>query len=124
MLLASLLATLCLAATAAPTPAPVRTEIETLLGKIVSSGCQFERNGSWHSGPDARAHLLRKLAYIEKRRETLASTEQFIAFAASKSSFSGKPYRVKCGGAEALPSSDWLNRELKALRAAGQKGKP
>lgn len=123
MILAGLLATSCVGAAAAPTPAPVRAEIETLLGKIVSSGCQFERNGNWHGGADAREHLLRKLAYIEKRRETLASAEQFIDVAASKSSFSGKPYRVKCGNAEALPSRDWLNRELKALRAAGQAGK-
>jgi hypothetical protein len=124
LLLASLLATLCMGATAAPTPAPVRADIDTLLGKIVSSGCQFERNGSWHDAADARAHLLRKLAYIEKRRETLANAEQFIEVAASKSSFSGKPYRVKCGAAAPVPSSDWLNRELKALRASGQKGKP
>ena len=121
LLAASLLASACLGAGAAPTPPAIRAEIDALMAKMNASGCQFERNGSWHSAADAQAHLARKLAYIEKRRETLASTEQFIELAASKSSFSGKPYRVKCGGAEALPSREWLNRELKALRVARQK---
>lgn len=120
-LAASLLAAISLGAAAAPTPPAVRAEIDALMAKMSASNCQFERNGSWHNAADARQHLLRKLDYIEKRRETLASAEQFIDVAASKSSFSGKPYRVKCGGAEALPSRAWLNRELKALRAAGQK---
>ncbi len=124
LLAASLLTTVCLGAGAAPTPPAVRAEIDALMSKLSTSNCQFERNGSWHDAADARAHLARKLAYIEKRRETLASAEQFIEFAASKSSFSGKPYRVKCGAAEPLPSSAWLTRELKALRASGQRAKP
>jgi hypothetical protein len=121
LLAASLLAAISLGAAAAPTPPAVRAEIDALMAKMSASNCQFERNGSWHSAADAREHLLRKLEYIEKRRETLASAEQFIDVAASKSSFSGKPYRVKCAGAEALPSREWLNRELKALRAAGKR---
>lgn len=117
-LLAGLLATACLGAAAAPVPPAVRAEIDGLMTRLSASNCQFERNGSWHSAVDARTHLLRKLDYIEKQRDTLASTEQFIALAASKSSFSGKPYRVKCGAAEPIPSRDWLNRELKAVRAS------
>lgn len=124
LLAASLLATISLAAAAAPTPPAVRAEIDALMAKMSASNCQFERNGSWHNAADARQHLLRKLDYIEKRRETLASAEQFIDVAASKSSFSGKPYRVKCAGAAPVPSREWLNRELKALRAAGHKAKP
>ncbi|MDK6079335.1 DUF5329 domain-containing protein [Massilia varians] len=124
LLAASLLAALSLGAAAAPTPPAVRAEIDALMAKMSTSNCQFERNGNWHSAPEARKHLLRKLDYIEKRRETLASAEQFIDVAASKSSFSGKPYRVKCGNAEPVNSQVWLNRELKALRAAGQKARP
>ena len=120
LLAASLLACVSLAAGAAPTPPAVRAEIDALVAKMAASSCQFERNGRWHSAADARQHLQRKLDYIEKRRETLASAEQFIEVAASKSSLSGKPYRVKCGSAEAVPSRDWLNRELKALRASGK----
>lgn len=124
LLAASLLAALSLGAAAAPTPPAVRAEIDALMAKMSASHCQFERNGSWHSAQEARRHLLRKLDYIEKRRETLASAEQFIDVAASKSSFSGKPYRVKCGSGAAVPSREWLNRELKALRAAGHKPSP
>jgi len=117
-LLATILATLCCGALAGPTPAPVRAEIDSLLAKITASSCQFERNRSWHDAADARAHLLRKLAYIEKRSQTIARTEQFIEYAASKSSFTGRPYRVKCGGGEPVDSQVWLTRELKALRSA------
>ena len=120
LLAASLLAAISLGASAAPTPPAVRAEIDALMAKMSASNCQFERNGSWHDALEARKHLLRKLDYIEKRRETLASAEQFIDVAASKSSFSGKPYRVKCGSGEALPSRDWLNRELTALRASAR----
>lgn len=116
-LVAALLATACAGAFAGPTPAPVRAEIDALLGRIGASNCQFERNRSWHGADDARAHLLRKLAYIEKRPETITRTEQFIEFAASKSSFSGRPYRVKCGNGEPVESRVWLGRELQALRA-------
>lgn len=124
LLAASVLAVLSLGAAAAPTPPAIRAEIDALMAKMSASNCQFERNGSWHSAPEARQHLLRKLQYIEKRRETLASAEQFIDVAASKSSFSGKPYRVKCGSGEAVPSREWLTRELKALRAAGRTSPP
>ena len=124
LLAASVLAVLSLGAAAAPTPPAVRAEIDALMAKMSASNCQFERNGSWHSALEARQHLLRKLQYIEKRRETLASAEQFIDVAASKSSFSGKPYRVKCGSGEAVPSREWLTRELKALRAAGRTSPP
>lgn len=122
ILAASLLGAACLAASAAPVPPAVRADIDALMVKMDASRCQFERNGSWHSALEARKHLLRKLAYIEKRRETLASAEQFIDVAASKSSFSGKPYRVRCGSAAPVASRDWLNRELKALRTARQTG--
>ena len=117
-LLATILATLCCGALAGPTPATVRAEIDSLLAKITASSFQFERNRSWHDAADARAHLLRKLAYIEKRSQTIARTEQFIEYAASKSSFTGRPYRVKCGGGEPVDSQVWLTRELKALRSA------
>ncbi|MGQ3076171.1 MAG: DUF5329 family protein, partial [Ferrovibrionaceae bacterium] len=72
------------AAFADPTPAPVRAEIDAMLNRLETSGCQFLRNGSWHDGARAKAHLLDKLAYIEKRG-TVQSAEQFIELAASRS---------------------------------------
>ena len=117
MLLA--LGLLASAALAATTPPAVRAEIDTLLGRMVASACEFNRNGSWYPATEARTHLLKKLDYIESRG-TLASAEQFIELAASASSFSGKPYLVKCGTAAPVESRVWLTGELKSLRA----GKP
>ncbi|SFC85683.1 DUF5329 domain-containing protein [Massilia yuzhufengensis] len=124
-LAAFLCAGFALGARAAPTPAPVRAEITSLLVKLHSSGCQFERNRSWHSAADARSHLLRKLDYIENREKAaLASTEQFIDAAASKSSLSGRAYRVKCGTGGLVDSAEWLNRELRQLREPGARIRP
>lgn len=105
-----------LQAFAAPTPAPIRAEIDALMGKLVASGCQFDRNGSLHNGEEAKGHILRKLEYLEGKR-TLQSTEQFIELAASQSSSSGKPYFVKCGSGAAVPSQQWLLGQLQSLRA-------
>ena len=101
---------------AAPTAAPVRVEIDALLARLEASGCRFGRNDEWHAGADAKAHLLRKLEYIEKQG-TLASTEQFIDVAATKSSVSGAPYTVQCGDAAPMPSRTWLTSQLEAMRA-------
>ena len=115
------LSALCMAlacwqsAWAAPSPVPIRAEIETLLTRLEKSGCEFNRNGSWYSGAEAKTHLLRKLAYIEDKG-TLQNTEQFIDLAASKSSFSGDAYQVKCANGSALHSQQWLLRELQGLR--------
>jgi len=100
---------------AAPTAAPVRAEIDALLARLEASGCRFGRNDAWHAGAAAKAHLLRKLDYIEKYG-TITTTEQFIGAAATKSSVSGAPYAVQCGNAAAVPSGAWLTAQLEALR--------
>jgi len=102
---------------AAPTPAPVRAEIDALLARLVASGCQFGRNDTWYVGAEARAHLLRKLEYVEKYG-TLATTEQFIEVAATKSSVTGAHYVVKCGDAAPVQSAAWLQGQLGILRGS------
>jgi hypothetical protein len=109
------LAALAASVLAAPTAAPVRAEIDTLLARLVTSGCAFGRNDAWHAGADAKAHLLNKLEYIEKYA-TIATTEQFIDLAATKSSMSGNPYLVRCGNAAAVQSGPWLLGQLQELR--------
>jgi hypothetical protein len=101
---------------AAPLAPPVRTEIDALLLRLQESRCQFNRNGFWYTAAEAKAHLLRKLEYLEGSGE-VQSSEQFINLAASKSSFSGQAYRVKCGDAESVESALWLSGQLKAIRA-------
>jgi hypothetical protein len=111
----------CCASLAGPTPPPVRAEIDALLATLQASGCRFSRNGSWYSASEAKDHLLRKLRYIE-RKGTIGSAEQFITLAASKSSVSGKAYRVKCGNELPVESREWLSRQLTIIR--GTPGKP
>lgn len=106
-------------APAAPPAGAVRAEIDALLGALASSGCRFQRNGSWHTAAEARDHLRQKLSVIEARG-ALASAEQFISTAASGSSLSGKPYIVRCGDAAEVTSAEWLNSRLRALRAGGE----
>lgn len=108
---------------AAPVSPAVRAEIDALLTRLESSGCAFSRNGAWHGASEARAHLLRKLEYLEGR-SLVRTTEQFIERAASASSVSGKPYLVKCGQGEAIPSATWLATELRYLRAPGGDANP
>ena len=105
---------------AAPLPEPARSEVLALLARLESSGCQFNRNGAWYPGPEARAHLQRKLDYLEKNA-TPKSAEDFIDLAATSSSVSGRPYLVRCAGAASEPSSVWLRRELLELRSATAK---
>jgi hypothetical protein len=105
---------------AAPTAAPVRAEIDALLARLEASGCRFGRNDAWHAGAAAKAHLLRKLDYIEQYG-TIATTEQFIDAAATKSSLSGAPYAVQCGNAAAENSAPWLLAQLEKMRAASGK---
>ena len=70
---------------------------------------------------EAQAHLRRKLDYLVDKG-AIASTEQFIERAASRSSVSGQAYQVKCGGNQPVPSGTWLYAELKALRAETRQG--
>lgn len=120
--LAGLALALAGALQAQPAPVPVRAEVELLLGRLAASGCEFQRNGSWHNAAQAASHLRGKLDYLE-RRQGLKSTEQFIDQGASSSSTSGKPYLVKCGDKPALESRNWLLAELQLIRAASGAGR-
>lgn len=110
-------------ATAAPPGASAQAgakaqrEIEQLIAALGASGCRFERNGSWHSAEEAQAHLRRKYAYLRKR-DLAGTAEQFIERAGSRSSLSGRAYRVRCGETPATSSAQWLRERLAGLRKA------
>lgn len=104
-------------ASAVPLPPTARAEVDALLTRLQSSGCEFNRNGSWYSGADAKAHLLKKLAYLEGKA-LVQTAEQFIERGASASSASGKPYLVRCAGKAPVESAQWLKAELQAVRAS------
>jgi hypothetical protein len=101
---------------AAPLSPAARAEIDGLLVRLGASDCKFKRNGSWHSAAEARAHLQRKLDYL-LRNNAVASVEQFIERAGSRSSVSGQSYLVSCGGGPAMESNAWLTTTLRTLRA-------
>lgn len=107
----------CLSVVAEPLPAPARAEVDALLARLESSGCDFNRNGTWYTAADAKAHLLRKLDYLEGNN-LIRTTEQFIELGASQSSASGKPYLVRCGKAAPVDSRTWLLGELKTVRSS------
>lgn len=109
---------LALAATAQAAPdAKAKAEINGLMQVLAQSQCRFQRNGDWHEPAEARAHLQRKYDYLLKK-DQVDNAEQFIQRAASKSSISGKPYRVKCGALE-VDAATWFDMQLQRLRSAG-----
>jgi hypothetical protein len=100
-----------------PAAAP-ETEIGQLLEFVAQSGCSFERNGSSHDSVDAADHL--RLKYRRGKRY-VASAEQFIDRLATESSWTGKPYMVRCEGQE-QPSGAWLYQALERQRSAESGG--
>jgi hypothetical protein len=118
-LLFLLTCTFVAAGTAAPLSPAARTEIDGLMSRLEASGCEFSRNGTWYPATDAKAHLLRKLKYLEDRG-AVQTTEQFIELAASSSSTTGQLYLVKCGGSASVQSGAWLRSELQILRSAAR----
>lgn len=52
---------------AAPLLPAARAAIGGLLGRLETSRCEFQRNGTWHNGVEAKAHLRAKLSYLEER---------------------------------------------------------
>lgn len=104
-------------AAASTLPVESRYEINHILTMLKTSDCQFNRNGIWYNADAAQTHLRRKLDYLVDRG-AVASTEQFIERAATKSSFSGKHYLVKCGKDAPMQSSIWLSSLMHEARAA------
>lgn len=113
LLLGGFLTSMAFAALAAPTP-KAKAEIAGLMDALSSSGCRFQRNGSWHDATEARNHLQRKYDYLLKK-DKVDSAEQFIDRAASRSSMSGRAYMVRCDGKE-QDAGNWFNGQLRRLR--------
>ncbi len=110
-------ATALLSPTAGAAPSTqAKGEITALIDLLGQSRCQFQRNGSWYEPAQARAHLQRKYDYLLKH-DKVDNAEQFIERAASRSSVSGRAYRVKCGNVEQA-SAAWFLGQLDRLRDA------
>ena len=95
-----------------PSHGDMGTEINHLLEYIDASDCTFIRNGKAHDGKEAGAHIRRKYGHIKNRVKT---TEDFIQYAATKSSMSGQSYQVICSGKK-MATAEWLTKELERFR--------
>jgi hypothetical protein len=92
-------------------------EIEHLMDYIGVSNCRFIRNGKAYDAAAARSHIRKKYDYL---RERIRTAEDFIRYAATESSMSGAPYRIRCGAQEML-CADWLAAELRRYRQGEQR---
>jgi hypothetical protein len=101
-------------------PPTARVEIEYLLQRVGTSGCEFYRNGSWYDAGRAEAHLRDKYEYLDARHQ-INSAEDFIDRAATKSSLSGQVYQLRCNGSAAVPSGQWLYDALTLYRRASRR---
>jgi Family of unknown function (DUF5329) len=117
--LALAVASLALAASP-PAPSRADAEIGQLLEALKTSGCRFQRNGTWYDAPQAAEHLGTKRVYLN-RANRIQSAEDFIRLAGTESSMSGKAYRVACPGKPEVDSKAWLESELGRIRGSGPK---
>jgi Family of unknown function (DUF5329) len=92
-------------------------EIAGLLQAVGSSGCDFMRGGKAYPADQAMEHLRAKYAYLAARGQ-LASAEDFVDKAASRSSMLGEDYFMRCAGTAPLHCEQWMRARLKALRQA------
>jgi hypothetical protein len=88
-------------------------EIDFLLDFVEHSGCTFIRNGKEHEPAAARGHLELKR---KRGKRYYDSTEEFIERIASSSSWSGKPYLIRCGEEQAKPIKNWYISALSEYR--------
>ena len=94
--------------------ADMQTEINHLLAYLQNSECQFERNGTMHTGKDTVNHVKKKYNYFKSK---IDSAEKFIEYSATKSTMSGKYYTVVCKDKQKVKTQDWLLQELKNYRS-------
>lgn len=94
-------------------PVAQKPEVQHLLEYLKNSGCQMERNGSKHDAWEAVEHIQKKYDYY---KNDIKTTEDFIERSASRSSLSGRAYKVLCPGEEVRPTADWLKEELERYR--------
>lgn len=92
---------------------PAEAEINYLLDAIGTSGCTFIRNGKEYPGGKAKDHLAMK---YRRGKKYAGTAELFIKRLASESSWTGKPYQVKCPDEPTRNTGEWLTERLQAHR--------
>lgn len=98
----------------APRPRSERERIAALLAAVDRSGARFVREGKEYSAADGRKHLERKLRSAGDR---VVTAEDFIEGIASRSSTTGRPYKVRLPGGEEIETGVWLRQRLAEIDA-------
>jgi len=113
---------LCLCALAAHAGSAADAEIDALIARVhQAQGVVFIRNGSEHTAAEAAEHLQRKRTAAHV---TFASAEQFIDAVGTRSSMTGRAYRVRMADGREVDSAVWLRGLLRELRTARLKAPP
>jgi hypothetical protein len=95
---------------------PADAEIDALVARVAQArDVVFIRNGSEHTAAEAAAHLRRKRAAVHV---AFASAEQFIDAVGTRSSLTGRAYRVRMHDGREVDSAVWLRGLLREVRAA------
>jgi hypothetical protein len=118
----SITALMCILALSAPARSDpgggdLQETIDYIVDFVRSSDVVFIRNNKEHSPEDAASHMLKKYKYAKKKVKT---PEDFIEYCATKSTMSGKPYRVRLPDGTTLTSAEWLLAALEDYRRGGQ----
>jgi hypothetical protein len=117
ILLVAFLATVGYAYAGAPT-AELR-KIDALLDSVKASEVTFIRNGNEYTAKEAHDHLRKKLK--SARNSWFAPPEEewtarmFIEKIASRSSISGRPYRVRFKDGKVIEARAWLTEMLHGM---------
>jgi len=93
--------------------ADTRKEIAHLLDFVAYTECKYERNGTLYGGIEAQGHIKKKYHYFIDK---INSAEDFIKYSATRSTMSGKKYKILCADMPVQYSGDWLLKELKKFR--------
>lgn len=101
--------------------APVADEsarIEALLAEIAAmEGAVFLRNGEEHSASEAARHLRRKWEAADE--EDVKTARAFVDRLATRSSFSGEPYRLRLADGRVVEAGPHFHERLDAIERAG-----
>jgi hypothetical protein len=94
-----------------------QAEVHYLLAFVEGSGCRFFRNDVWYDPRSAADHLRQKYEWLATR-DRIATAEDFIDKAATKSSLTGRAYQVQCSSAAPVATASWLRKELARYRTS------
>jgi hypothetical protein len=90
-------------------------KIEALIRAVASlKDAQFIRNGKSYDAVEAAQHLRDKWKW---KKSDIKTARDFIDIAASRSTETGQPYKIRWKDGRELFSAEFLERELKKLEA-------